>query len=165
MVLSCFPCLMQPYVRWAQIITCTHAASKYCFCRHLCLCICASVCVSVCTKSWKLLIRNWCNLVGICPMVKARSVWKLVIFDLDFSPWDIFPNFSNSSSFECLKLAASFSAWRYILEYLSHLRVSRSSVNCKVMVAKQWQHAGLCSLRTQFNWLCSLARWWNTAVT
>jgi len=43
----------------------------------------ASVCVSVRTKSRKLLIRNWCNLVGVCPMVNARSGWKLVTFDLE----------------------------------------------------------------------------------
>jgi len=45
----------------------------------------ASVClsVSVRTKSRKLLTRNWCNLVGICRMVSARSDWRLVTFDLD----------------------------------------------------------------------------------
>jgi len=58
-------------------ITCTHAASRYCFWR------CLSVCVSVCTKSRKLLIRNWCNLLGICPMVNARSDLKSVTFDLE----------------------------------------------------------------------------------
>jgi len=40
------------------------------------------------------------------------------------------------------------------LEYLGHLRVSRSGVNLKVTVAKQRQRAGLCSPRTQFNVTC-----------
>jgi len=50
-----------------------YAASRYCFWRRL----------SVRTISRKLLVGNRCNLVGICPMVNARSDWKLVTFDLD----------------------------------------------------------------------------------
>jgi len=42
------------------------------------------VSVSVRTKSRKLLVGDRCNLVGICPVMNARSVWKLEIFDLDF---------------------------------------------------------------------------------
>jgi len=44
------------------------AASGYCFWRRLS--------VSVRKKSRNRLIRNWCNLVGICPMVEARGIWK-----------------------------------------------------------------------------------------
>jgi len=73
-------------------------------------------------------------------MANARSVWKLVTFDLNLWPWELFSHFKNSGylrmalpsnfifgmeryiyrtsesgfSFECLKLAASFSVWRYI---------------------------------------------------
>jgi len=65
--------------------------SRYCFCRRLCVCL--SVCVSVRTKSRKLLIRSWCNLVGICPKVNNGSVWKLVTFDLDLWPWELFSYF------------------------------------------------------------------------
>jgi len=54
----------------------------------------ASVCVSFRTKSQKLLIGNWCNLVGMCPMVNARSGWKLVTFDRDIWPWELFAYFS-----------------------------------------------------------------------
>jgi len=42
----------------------------------------ASVCASVRTKSQKLLIRNWCNLVGLWIMMNAGGGWKLVTFDL-----------------------------------------------------------------------------------
>jgi len=44
------------------------------------------VCECVCLFAQnlkKLPISNQCNLVGICPTVNARSVWKLVTFDLD----------------------------------------------------------------------------------
>jgi len=55
--------------------------------------VCASVCMSVCTKSRKLLLRNQCNLVGICLMGNARSTWKLTTFDLDLWPWELFSYF------------------------------------------------------------------------
>jgi len=35
--------------------------------------VCLCVFVSVCTKTEKLLISDWCNVVGICLMVDARS--------------------------------------------------------------------------------------------
>jgi len=56
-----------------------------------------SVCVRLCfrTKSRKLLVGNWCNLVGICAMGNARSGWKLMTFDLDLWPWVLFSYFSN----------------------------------------------------------------------
>jgi len=53
-----------------------------------------SVHLSVCRKSRKLVIRNWCNLVGICPMVNIRSGSKLVTFDLElFSYFFVFLQF------------------------------------------------------------------------
>jgi len=61
----------------------SYAVSRYCFWQ----------CLSVCTKSWKLLIRNWCNFAGICPVVNAISVWKLVIFVLDLWPRELFKYF------------------------------------------------------------------------
>jgi len=69
--------------------------------RGVCLSVCLSVRVSaVCVrwphKSRKLLIRNWCkpNLVEMCPTVNTRSVWKLVTFDFDLWPWELFSFFS-----------------------------------------------------------------------
>ena len=44
----------------------------------LCVCVCVSVCLSVCPRNnWKLLIRNWCNLVRICVTVNPESYWIL----------------------------------------------------------------------------------------
>jgi len=100
--------------------------------------------------SRKLLIRNWCNLEGICRTVNARSDWKLATFDLDLWPWEpvsylvtfcldlwfweLFSYFlftihisSTFGSFECINLATSFSVWRYIF------RISRLSSSFKVM--------------------------------
>jgi len=62
----------------------SYAASRYCFWRRLSVCLC--ICASVRTKSRKLLVRNWCNLVAICPTVNARSIWKLVTFDVNLWP-------------------------------------------------------------------------------
>jgi len=70
-----------------SFFTRAHAASKYCFWRRLC------VCVSLRTKSRKLLIRNKCTLLGICPVVNARSDWKLGTFDLELWPWELFSYF------------------------------------------------------------------------
>jgi len=85
----------------------------------------AGICVSVCTKSRKLLIRNWCKLVGICPIVNSRSIWKLVTFDLDLeSYFRIFPA-------HAIPFATSFLVWRYIF------RISRSLFSFKVMVQGQ----------------------------
>jgi len=50
--------------------------------------------VSVCPhKSRILLVGNSWNLVGLCPMVNARSGWKLVTFDLGLWPWELFSYF------------------------------------------------------------------------
>jgi len=69
---------------------------------------CMYVYVSVRTISRKLLIRNWCNLVGTCPTENARSGWKLVTFDLE----SYFRTFSiKAIYFEWLDL----SGLRYIL--------------------------------------------------
>jgi len=44
--------------------------------------VCLSVRLSVRTKSRKLLVGNCCNLVEMCFTVNARSVWKLVTFEV-----------------------------------------------------------------------------------
>jgi len=124
------------------IIAVAFSCSLYCSC-ILCfftclhwwrLFVCMSACVSVCTKSRKLLVRNRCNLVGLCPMGDFRSGWKLVIFDLDFWPWELFSYFlfamymsSSSKSFEYLSVATSFSVWRYMF------RISRLPSSFKVI--------------------------------
>jgi len=85
----------------------TYAASRYCFWWRLYVC----ATVSVRTKCRKLLIRNWCNFVEICPMVNAGSDLKLVTFDLE----SYFLTFSiQTTCFEWLDLTTSFSVWRYI---------------------------------------------------
>jgi len=88
--------------------------------------VCLWVCVSVRRKSRKLLVGNRCNLVGICPMGDAKSDWKLVTFDLDLWPWELFSYFLKIQAiyFEWLDLATSFSVWRHIFR-ISRL-VSRS---------------------------------------
>jgi len=96
------------------VITCMHAVSTYCSWWHL------SVCQPISTKFRKLLTGNWCNLVGICPIVNARNVWKLATFDLEI----YFRTFSiQAIYFERLDLAV----WRYIF------RISRSQFTFKVM--------------------------------
>jgi len=109
------------------MIICAHAATSYCFWRRLC------VCLSVCSKSRKLLVRNWCNLIETCPMVNARSVWNVVTFDPDLWPWELFSYFLFGihisyiiGSFECRNLATSFSVQRYIF------RISKSPSSFKV---------------------------------
>jgi len=107
-----------------QSLCASCAASRYCFWQHLCICVCvsASVFLSVCLhKISKTIDQKLCNLVGICCSVNAGSGWKLVTFDLDLWPWDIFifSSFANHISstvisFKCLNLATSFSIWRYI---------------------------------------------------
>jgi len=69
------------------VVTCAPAMlqTSIVFVASVCL-VCLSASASVHTKSWKLLIRNWCNFVGTCPIVNARSDWKLVTFDLDLWP-------------------------------------------------------------------------------
>jgi len=51
----------QTAIRFLYFFTCAHAASRYCFWRRLS--------ASVGTKSQKLLVGNWCNLVGILTTV------------------------------------------------------------------------------------------------
>jgi len=70
------------------------------------LSLCASVRLSVRTKCQKLLIRSWCNLVGIWTAVSAGSGCKLVTFDHE----SCFRTFSiQAIYFEWLDLAASSS--------------------------------------------------------
>jgi len=120
----------------------SYVASRYCFWRRLCVYLC--VCASVHTKSRKLLIRNchWCNLVAICPILNARSGWKLMTFDLDlwgfdlelFSYFFIYHIYLIHLSFECLNLATSFSACRYILR-ISRLMFSlHKTVNSQIFI-------------------------------
>jgi len=90
----------------------------------ICLCIwlsvCLYVCLFVCTKSRKLLIENWCKLVRICPVVNARSGWKLVTFDLDLWSWELVWYFSFYIWSVIRRFEGTFS------QYLNHLRVARS---------------------------------------
>jgi len=73
-------------------------------------------------------VRSRCNLVVICLMVNARTGWKLLTFDLDLWPWELFAYLfslavlmsSSIKSFRCFNVATTFSVWRYIF------RVSRS---------------------------------------
>jgi len=83
--------------------------------------------LTICTKSLKLLFRNWCNVVGICAMADARSVWKLVTFDLDFWPWHSY--FSNSCYIFRVALPSNF-----ILVGIYIFRISRSQLSFKVKV-------------------------------
>jgi len=92
--------------------------------------VCRSVCASVCPQtSRKLLIRNWCNLVGMSTMMNARSDWKLVTFDLDLWPWELFSYFFNLgyTPSEWLYLAISFLVRRYVF------RISMSRYSFKVI--------------------------------
>jgi len=87
--------------------------------------------MSVHTKSQKLLLRTWCNLVGVCPMVNARSDWKLMTFDFDLWPWGLFFYLSiHAIYFEWLYWETSFSVWRYVFI------ISRSRIVLKVMDLK-----------------------------
>jgi len=71
--------------------------------------------------------RNQCKLVGICPMVSARSGWKLVTFDLDL--WTCYFRIFliQAIPFEWLYLATLFSVCRYIC------RISRPRFSFKIM--------------------------------
>jgi len=101
------------------LFTCELAMSRY-FWWHL------FVHLSIHTNSRKLLIRNWYNLVEICPMVNARIDWNLVALTFDRESY-----FCTSSTqaiyFEWLGLVTLFSVWRYIF------RISRSRSSFKVM--------------------------------
>jgi len=103
----------------------SYVGSRYWFWQRL------SVCLSVNTKSRKLLIGNWCNLVRICPMVNARSDWKLVTFDLERH----FVFLVQAVIFEWLVVAALYSVCRYIF------RIFRSRSIFKVMGSRSrsWQ--------------------------
>jgi len=86
------------------------ARSRHCFWQ----CLCVHLCVCLSTKSQKLLIRNRCNLVGICPMVNARSDWKLVTFDLDLWPRELFSYYFDSGYTSTMARPSSFIlVWRY----------------------------------------------------
>jgi len=74
----------------------THAATARQLCCEQVLFLVASVCASIHRKSRKLLLKNWCNLTGIWIIVNARSDWKLMTFDLDLWPWELFSYFFSS---------------------------------------------------------------------
>ena len=50
-----------------------------------CVCVCVCVFLPVHKITTKLLIRNWCCLVGICVVETI-----LIMFDLDLWPWELF---------------------------------------------------------------------------
>jgi len=84
--------------------------------------VCLSVHLSVCrTKSRKLLIRNWCNLAG---------VWKLVTFDLDFWPWELFSHLKKIRLYilNGLTKQLHFQCGDTSSGYLGHGSVSRSCI-------------------------------------
>jgi len=109
----------------------SYAASRYCFWRRLC------VRLSVRTPSRKLLIRNWCNSVGIWNTASARSVWKMMTFDNDLWPWEIIFIFfaTRATTIQWLDLAISFSVWRCIFT------ISISLLRAKVTgtMSRSWQ--------------------------
>jgi len=99
----------------------------------------AGVCVSVSTKCRKLPIRNWCNLVGICPMVSARSAWKLVTFDLDLWTWEIFSYFSNSGYTFRMALPSNFiSRSRFSFNVMGPRSRSRQCKSGSVQLKNYW---------------------------
>jgi len=89
----------------------------------------ASVCESVRRKS--LLIRNRCNLVGVCPIGNARSDWKFLTFDFDLWPWELFSYFSNSGYTIRMTWPSSF-----IFSLEIYLQISRSRFSFKVMALR-----------------------------
>jgi len=73
--------------------------------------------------------QNYLGLIGMSVTITLEAVRSFWHFDLDLWPWDVSLYFSSiqALSFECLKLAVSLSAWRYIF------RISRSPSCFKVM--------------------------------
>jgi len=87
----------------------------------------AGVCLSVCPhKIPKTTDQKLMNLVGMCPVVNARTdIWPwLLTFDLD-SSFRIFP--AQSIRFQWLCLSASIFVWKHIF------RISRSWFSFKVI--------------------------------
>jgi len=106
-----------------------------------------SLCASVRRKFEKLPVGRRCSLVGIWAMVNVRGGWKLVTFDLDLWPWELFPYFFNSGNNFWMALLYSNSIFGMGI----HLRISRLYSSFKVMV--QGQGHGIektvaCSLKT-----------------
>jgi len=120
-----------------------------------CLWVYKSVCLSVCRKSRKLLVGNWCNMVGICSLVNARSAWKLITFDLDLWPWEFVFFEIQAIPFECLDLATSFSVWRYIF------KISRSRFSFKVMVPRSRSRERISGGMQLKNYLSEIVRAWS----
>jgi len=80
----------------------------------------ACVCVFVYVR---LLITNWCNLVGIWAMVNAKRWRNLATFDLNLWSWELFSYFFSTQALPWLDLATSLSVWRYIFRILFSIKV------------------------------------------
>jgi len=117
-----------------------HAASRYCFCQHLCICL--SVCLSAenLENYWAKTDVTWLEYVPRRMLEVVESWWHLTLtFDL-YSYFHIFP--AQAIPFEWLYLATSFLVWRCIF------RISRSQFSFKVMSSRSrsWQRKS-CSVQ------------------
>jgi len=100
------------------------------------------------TSTQKLQVENCCGLIRISVTITLDVIRSFDILTLRHI-FVLFP--IQAQSFECLKLATSFSVWRYIFG------ISWSVLSFKVMgliwsqghVAIQRPHVGLCSSQTQ----------------
>jgi len=125
----------------AELITCAHAGSRYCFC---------DVCVSVCTKSRKLLVGNrvtWYEYVTWGTLEVFESWWYLALtFDLEryfcmFLFTMHIPSFVRS--FKCLKHSNFIFSVKVCFQNIYFtFEFQGRWVNIKVTTAKKW---------TQFN--------------
>jgi len=125
-------------VRQMAPLWCSHyyITVAFCYLRACCeqvLFLATSVCLSVSLvyesvsrKYWKLLVRNWCNLIGIYPhgehwkWFKVADIWPMT--------WELLSYFSSSGyTFWMASLTTLFSVWWYIF------RMSRSWYSFKVM--------------------------------
>ena len=62
---------------------------------RVCMSVCVSVYLTVGTKTKKTLIRNSCNLVGMCVIMNPMSIRILVAYVLEPWPWELFSYLSN----------------------------------------------------------------------
>jgi len=123
----------------------------------VCLWVCLRVGVSVCRKSRKLLIRNRCNMIGVCSTLEVvRSWWHLTLsFDLE-----LFSYFFSSYIF--------WMAWHSSFIVCLHIfRISMSQFSFKVMGLRsrsQQQKSGSVQLKNYWSeiagaWLEYLLRY------
>jgi len=93
--------------------------------------VCTFVSVSVRTKSRKLLIRNWCDLVGNAPSWTLKVIQSWWHLSLTFNLDNYFRAFLISAiCFKYIYIATLFSVRRYIF------RISKSEFSFKVMGSK-----------------------------